>query len=103
MSEALSAISPTPSSQNVSTLRAQIDARVKSGERFKLAEVVALVVPLCAEIAAVHAKGEPVYVHASAIGAGPDGTPHLIPSLARTKASGGRDAAAMAPELATGA
>jgi eukaryotic-like serine/threonine-protein kinase len=103
MSQALSGVSAASSSQNVTTLRAQLDARVKSGERFRLSEVVAIVVPLCAEIAALHAKGEPVYVHPAAIGSGPDGTPHVIASLARTKPSGGRDAAAIAPELASSA
>lgn len=101
MSEALSAVSTAPSSQNMTSLRALIDQRLKSGERFKLGEVVAIVVPICGEIAAQHAKGEPVYVHASSIGAGPDGAPRLIPALARQKPASGRDAAAMAPELAS--
>ncbi len=101
MSEALSAVSATPSPQNVTTLRALIDERVQSGQRFKLTEVVAIIVPICAEVAQLHARGEPVYLHPSSIGAGPDGTPHLIAELARSKPAPGRDAAAIAPELAS--
>jgi eukaryotic-like serine/threonine-protein kinase len=103
MSQGLSAVSATPSAQNVTTLRALLDQRIQSGERFKLREVVAVVVPLCAEIAAIHSRGEPVYVHPSSIGQGPDGTPHLIASLARNKPTNKRDLAAMAPELASAA
>lgn len=105
MSEALS--SPTPvsksvSSQNVTSLRALIDQRAQTGARFKLQEVVAIVVPICAEIAASHAKGEPVFVHPGSIGSGPSGTPHLIAAFARQKPTNSRDVAALAPELASG-
>jgi len=103
MSEALSAVSVTPSTQNMVTLRTLIDQRIKSGQRFKLGEVVALVVPICTELASLHAKGEAVYVHASAVGAGADGAPRLIRALATSKPTEGRDATSIAPELASSA
>ncbi len=105
MSEALSAVSAsqTDPKHNMVTLRTLIDQRTKSGQRFKLGEVVAIVVPLCTELASIHAKGEPVYVHASAIGAGADGLPRLIPTLAKSKPTSGPDASSIAPELASAA
>jgi len=103
MSEALSAVSAASSKQNMVTLRSLIDQRIDSNQRFKLGEVVAIVVPLCTELAALHAKGETVYVHASAIGAGADGQARLIPTLATSKPADGRDAASIAPELASSA
>jgi hypothetical protein len=103
MSEAVSALDRSPSSTNVVTLRALLDDRARRGERFRLAEVVALVVPLCAELAALHARGETVILHPSAIGPGPDGRPHVLPALTRVRPTDPRDLAACAPELATGA
>lgn len=105
MSEALSPaapVSPASSPQNMTSLRALLDRRAQSGQRFKLAEVVAIVVPICGEIAALQKKGEPVYVHPSAIAAGPDGIPHIVPSLARNKPTNKRDVVTIAPELANG-
>ncbi len=103
MSEALSAVSAVSSTPNMVTLRNLIDQRIESGQRFKLSEVVAIVVPICTELSALHAKGENVYVHPSAIGAGADGAPRLIKELATTKPTDGRDASTVAPELANGA
>lgn len=82
------------------TLRTLIAQRKKAGERFKLAEVVAIVVPITTELAATHERGETVYVHPSSIGAGADGLPRLVPQLARVKPSDPADLAAIAPELA---
>jgi hypothetical protein len=103
MSEALS----SPSSpqhkvqgapQNVTTLRTLIEQRRQSGQRFKLGEVVAIVVPITTELAGM---GEQPWVHPSAIGAGPDGVPRIIPALARNRPTDARDLAAIAPELAS--
>lgn len=88
---------------NVITLRDLIAQRQKSGERFHLSEVVSIVVPICTDIAQRQARGETVYVHASAIGAGLDGVPRLIPNLAKHKPREASDQHALAPELATSA
>ena len=101
MSSALSRSADATPSLNIVTLRTLLDQRKARGERFRLAEVVSIVVPICTELAERHAKGETVYVHAGSIGAGPDGKPRLIADLARTKPTDPRDAAALAPELAS--
>lgn len=101
MSEALSAAAAPNAAPNVLTLRTLIEQRRKAGERFRLSEVVATVVPICTELAALHARGEHVYVHPSSIGAGPDGQPRIVPALAKSRPSDARDAAAIAPELAS--
>lgn len=102
MSEALSAVSPDAPPQIVS-LRSLIEDRSKAGKRFHLPEVVAIVVPICTELAQMHERGEDVYVHPSSIGAGPDGVPRIIKALAGTKPADAKDQAAIAPELASGA
>lgn len=80
-----------------------IDQRKAKGERFRLSEVVSIVVPICTDLAQRHSRGEAVFVHAGSIGAGPDGVPRLIPELAKNKPNDARDAAAIAPELARSA
>jgi hypothetical protein len=96
-----SAVQPAPKS--FVTLRTLLDQRKSKGERFRLSEVVSIVVPICTDLAQRHARGESVFVHAGSIGAGPDGVPRLIPDRARTRPSDPRDAAAIAPELARSA
>ncbi|GAC1553335.1 MAG: hypothetical protein NVS3B10_15130 [Polyangiales bacterium] len=98
---ATSAVRPAP--KGILTLRALFDQRKAKGERFRLAEVVGIVVPICTDLAQRHARGETPWVHAGAIGAGADGLPRLIPDLARNRPSDPRDAAAIAPELARSA
>src|SRR5258708_6152579 len=87
---------------NTISLRDLITQRQQSGQRFHLPEVVAIVVPICTDLAQRHARGETVYVHASSIGAGLDGTPRLVAQLARRKPKHPSDLVAIAPELATG-
>ncbi|MEO7097708.1 MAG: hypothetical protein ABI175_30885, partial [Polyangiales bacterium] len=92
---------PRPSGSNpITTLRSLLEQRRAKGERFHLGEVVAILVPICTDLAARHAKGEALYVHPGAIGAGPDGTPRIVADLARKRPTDARDAAAIAPELA---
>ncbi len=93
----------SPSPQNMVTLRSLIDQRKKGGDRFRLAEVVSIVVPICTQLAELHAKGKTLYVHPSSIGAGADGNARIVPELAASKPTDGNDLGAMAPELATGA
>jgi hypothetical protein len=100
------AMSPSPVANNppnVITLRDLLAQREQSGERFRLSEVVAIVVPICTDIAQRQARGETVYVHASAIGAGLDGVPRLIAELAKHKPTDPKDVPALAPELAKAA
>ena len=92
---------PRPSGSNpITTLRSLLEQRRAKGERFHLGEVVAILVPICTDLAARHAKGETLYVHPGAIGAGADGAPRIVPELARKRPTDPRDLAAIAPELA---
>src|SRR3954471_22222350 len=103
MSEALSSpASPKAQGapQNVTTLRTLIEQRRQSGQRLRLGEVVAIVVPITTELAGMT---EQPWIHPSSIGAGPDGTPRVITALARSRPSDPRDLAAIAPELASSA
>jgi hypothetical protein len=84
------------------TLRSLIEERISSGRRFHLAEVVAIVVPICTDLAARHAAGEELFVHASSIGAGPDGVPRYVPELGHARPSDPADKAAVAPEILAG-
>ena len=93
---------PRPSGSNtITTLRSLLEQRRAKGERFHLGEVVSILVPICTDLAARHAKGEALYVHPGAIGAGADGKPRIVPELARLRPNDPRDLAAIAPELST--
>ncbi|MGZ3418981.1 MAG: hypothetical protein ACXVEE_14005 [Polyangiales bacterium] len=100
MSEALSSpgASPQRAAQNVTTLRTLIEQRRQSGQRFKLAEVVAIVVPITTELAGM---AEQPWIHPSSIGAGPDGVPRVIGALAKSRPTDARDLTAIAPELSS--
>ena len=101
MSEALTDV-PVDAPPQIVTLRTLIEQRVRAGQRFHLGEVVAIVVPICTQLAQLHDAGKDVYVHPSSIGAGPDGVPHIVPALASTRPTDPRDRAALAPELEGG-
>src|SRR5579862_4947593 len=63
------------------TLRSLLDARRAQGKRMKLDEAIALVVPVCLDLQERHARGERLYVHASAIAASADGLARVQPHL----------------------
>jgi hypothetical protein len=94
---------PSPSTEAarplvVFTLRSMLDACKAEGRRVPLAEAIRLILPTCTELHERHARGEQLFVHPSAICAGPDGEMRLSPPLA-VRPSDPRDRAAMAPEL----
>ncbi|GAC1351543.1 MAG: hypothetical protein NVSMB1_05580 [Polyangiales bacterium] len=101
MSQALSPAQISVKSPNVVSLRDLITQRQQRGTRFRLAEVVAIVVPICTDLRERHARGEQVFVYASAIGADPDGTPRLMAQVAKNRPTDPRDVIAMAPELSS--
>lgn len=80
------------------TLRDLLDARHAEGRRLALDEAVAVIVPVCVDLKERHARGETLFVHASAIARGPDGLMRVDPSLAKAPTSPS-DKAALAPEL----
>jgi hypothetical protein len=105
------ALAPAPASSSADaatsvpglrTLRSLIEERSASGRRFHLAEVVSIVVPICTDLAQRHAAGELVFVHASSVGAGPDGVPRYVPELGHVRPTDPADLAAVAPEIVAG-
>jgi hypothetical protein len=91
---------PVGSAIDPASLRAALETRRARGEHFSLSEAVALLVPLCLELAERHAAGEGVAVHPSAL--------RLEGSRLRPKAADARavavlprDRACLAPEART--
>lgn len=83
------------------TLRAELEARRAAGRRFSLAEAAEVLLPVCAELAALHAGDARLFVHPSALsmaGASArlsDEPPGPVPALPH-------DRACLAPEIASG-
>jgi hypothetical protein len=92
-----SAGAPEPS-QSSPTLRALMDGRRNEGRRMSLDEAVAVIVPVCMDLAERHKRGEKLYVHPSAIAPGADGLARLNPKLAVVPTNP-RDKHCLAPEL----
>jgi hypothetical protein len=91
----------SPSSDGVAragSLREALDTRRARGERFSLREAIAILVPLATQLAELHAKGERLFVHPSAIDHGKAGS-ELDPALATELPKGDRDRACIAPEV----
>ncbi|MFO0761807.1 MAG: hypothetical protein U0359_35530 [Byssovorax sp.] len=85
------------------SLRAEIDARRAAGQTFGVKESIGVVVPLCVQLARIHAAGQTLFVHPSSLrfsrenGAEVDeGRAHIAPTLPR-------DRACLAPEERKGA
>ena len=77
------------------TLRAEMDERRAAGERFSTRDAAGLLVPVCSQLAALHAAGHRVFVHPSAIDHGAAGA-ELDLELARVMPEGPRDRACLA-------
>ena len=84
------------------TLRDEIERRRAGGARFSLSEAVALVGPLCAELAQHHARGARILVTPSSILLDWSGAPHLWPDVAASPPTTPLDAACLAPEIQRG-
>jgi len=80
------------------TFRAILDARRGEGRRLSLDDAIAVLVPVCTDLKERHARGEALFVHPSAIAAGPDGMFRLNPALAGPPTTP-HDRAALEPEL----
>ncbi len=79
-------------------LRAELDSRRKSGERFTLRQIVAMMVPFITELAERHADGEQHYVHPGAVVYDPSGTA-LDPEVSAFEPKDPRDRACLPPEM----
>jgi eukaryotic-like serine/threonine-protein kinase len=75
-----------------------MERRRDLGTAFTLKEAIAIVVPLCTDIGAHHARGERLFVHPSSIVMAGGVAPHVAPELARTPPALPRDRACLAPE-----
>src|SRR5215469_14428269 len=93
---------PTTPSAGSPTLRSLLDARRAEGRRMAVEEAVAVIVPVCLDLQARHARGEALLVHPSAIAPGADGLARLDPSLAAPPTHP-YDVSCLAPELMHGA
>ncbi len=93
---------PATQSAGSPTLRSLLDARRAEGRRMSLDEAIAVIVPVCLDLQARHARGEMLLVHPSAIAPGADGLARLEPALAGAP-SHPYDVSCLAPELMRGA
>lgn len=80
------------------TLRASLEARAARGQRLPLDRAVALIVPLCVEVAEIHAEGYGLYLHPSNVLENPDGTLSFDRELATHLPLHPRDRACLPPE-----
>lgn len=87
-----------PASSPSQSLRALLEETSAQQRTLSLDDAIAILVPLCSDLKARHARGERLFVHASALMRGPDGALALAPQLA-TMPANPRDKAALAPEL----
>src|SRR5690349_16195385 len=79
------------------SLRSEIERRRETGGTFSLDEIVAIIVPLCTQIAERHARGERFFVCPSVILIA-NGYPHISVELAGTPPTSPRDRTCLAPE-----
>jgi hypothetical protein len=86
---------------NPGTLRARLEYRAARGQRLPLDLVVAQVVPLCVEIAEIHAEGYGLYLHPSNVLETPEGGLTFDRELATHLPLHPRDRACLPPETRT--
>lgn len=79
------------------TLREAMEIRRVRGERFSLKESVGIMVPLCTQLASLHAAGATFFLHPSALDHGKAGTELTVES-AVAPPTHERDRACLAPE-----
>ena len=103
MSQAMLTPLPVATSIVPGSLRAEMEARRASGGRFSLKEAIAIVVPLCTELAGLHAAGKTLFVHPSSIRWSKDGGVKVLEDRAHQAPTSPRDRACLAPEERKGA
>lgn len=85
-----------------SSLRDALNRRAASGQRQSLDAAVAQLVPLCLELADIHAQGYGFYLHPSSVIEAPDGSLMLARERASELPSDPRDRACLPPETQPG-
>lgn len=89
---------PASSIPPAMTLRGLLDDRRAARRRLSLEEAIAVIVPVCVDLQARHARGERLYVHPSGIAPGSDGLARLDDKRAIAPTSA-FDRACLAPEV----
>ena len=84
------------------TLREALGRRAARGQRLDLETAVAQLVPLCVELADIHAEGYGFYLHPSSVAETADGGLMLAREMATQLPSHLRDRACLAPETQPG-
>src|SRR5437868_9338304 len=85
-------------SASTTTFRALLESHRAQGRRLSLDDAIAVIVPVCTDLKDLHARGQKLFVHPSAIQKGPDGLMHVNPALCIAPKDP-RDRAALAPEV----
>jgi len=100
MSQAQPLLTPLPVGTAITpgTLRAELEARRAAGRRFEMREVLQLLVPLCSQLADLHAQGRTLLLHPSSLGYSEGGALQVLEHLAHVQPSLPRDRACLAPE-----
>src|SRR5262245_40560389 len=80
------------------TLRAEMETRRNSRQRFSIREAIGVVVPLCTQLADLHAQGRTVFVHPSSLAIQDGVGAVLVEHAAHTPPTLPRDRACLAPE-----
>jgi hypothetical protein len=93
---------PVANAVPANSLRSEMDRRRAQGTAFTLKEAVAIVVPLCTDIADRHARGERLFVHPSSIVLAGGLYPQVSPEVSRMPPSVARDRSCLAPEAKHG-
>lgn len=99
----MSQAAATPLSDEIpeDSLRAEMEARRESGEKFPLHEALGIVVPMCTQISGLHAQGKAFFVHPSSLFYTDEGV-ELAADKALEPPSNPRDRACLAPETRKG-
>jgi hypothetical protein len=75
-----------------------MEARRSAGHNFSIREAIAVVVPLCVQLAELHGKGHTLFVHPSALELTPDGGVRVPLDRAVAAPTLARDKSCLAPE-----
>jgi eukaryotic-like serine/threonine-protein kinase len=90
------------SHSSTGTLREALERRAAHGQRLGLDAALAQIVPLCVELAEVHAGGYGFYLHPSSVTEAPDGSLLLAREMASQLPAHVRDRACLPPETQPG-
>jgi eukaryotic-like serine/threonine-protein kinase len=85
------------------SLRAEMEARRAAGSAFTMKEAIGVVVPLCTQLAGLHAQGRTFFVHPSSLRYTESGAAEVVDERAHVAPTLPRDRACLAPEERKGA